>query len=134
MIVVTLLSLLAAGQDAAVASSRPAQAAQARRVPKGVVVPNAMAPVYKLYVDCMDRNTDRSGIRDRASLRRQVEAGIAACRSIRPGLIAQADRALAADPAYKDPNVRAQTVARTFDTHDQIQHAMAEGRVLYEDE
>jgi hypothetical protein len=109
-------------------------AAQSKTVPKGVVIPNAMASVFSEYQACLDAKTDASAVHDRATFKKAVEAGISACQIRRAELVAKSDAALRTDPAYSDPKKRAEVVAKAFDAQDEIQHAMGDGRVLYEDD
>jgi hypothetical protein len=101
-------------------------------VPKGVVVPNAMAPLFDKYVACLDSKTDVAGVTDRDAFKSAVERGIASCRALRLQLAKEAETALTRDPQYRDQPSRARAVASAFDTQDEIQHAMGEGRVVYE--
>lgn len=103
-----------------------------RLVPKSVVLPNAMAPAFLKYVACLDDKTNMTIVTDAASFKATVEKGISACAPIRAGLVAEAESSLSADPKYRDPAVRARVAAAAFDTQDEIQHAMGEGRVIYE--
>ena len=48
--------------------------------------------------------------------------------------VGEAEAALAGDPKYSDPAARTKAATAAFDTQDEIQHAMGEGRVLYEGE
>jgi hypothetical protein len=109
-----------------------ARAARMARLPKGVLVPNAMADVFDKYVACFDENMDVTRIRQQSDLRKAVDRALAACKTRRADLIAESDTALTRDPAYRDPEKRAKAVAAAFDTEDEIKRAMGDGRVLYE--
>ena len=104
------------------------------RTPRGVALPNAMAAVFNEYVACLDSNTDMSSATSPRSFRAAVEKGISNCSARRADLVRGADHALLQDPDYKNATKRTNAVANAFDTQDAIQHAMAEGRVLYEGE
>ncbi len=121
---------------AVIAQAVPAQPAQPvpARMPKAVVLPNAMAPSFLKYVACLDDKTDMSKLTDAASFKVIVESGITACKPVRAGLVGEAEAALAGDPKYSDPAARTKAATAAFDIQDEIQHAMGEGRVLYEGE
>lgn len=104
------------------------------RTPKGVVVPNAMAPVFEKYVGCFEQHMDVSGLENPSGLKKAVDTALSACETRRAELIREAEIAMIADPAYPDAASRSRVVAVAFDTEDAIRRAMGEGRILYEDE
>ena len=107
----------------------------AHRVPKGIPAPNAMVVPSNKYQSCLNSNTNVSSVPDRAAFKKAVERGIAACAARRAELVKEADIALMRDPDYQsDSAKRAKAVAAAFDTQDAIQHAMGDGRILYEGE
>ncbi|MBJ7439148.1 MAG: hypothetical protein JHD35_09015 [Sphingopyxis sp.] len=118
-----------------VAIRRPnAPSEKAIRKPKGVLVPNAMAPIFDRYVACFEENIDIASVQNQAGLQRAVGNAIQACKASRATLIAESETALMADPTYPDATSRSRVVADAFDTEDAIRRAMGEGRILYEDE
>jgi hypothetical protein len=104
------------------------------RIPKGVVVPNAMAPTFDKYVACFEGNMNVAGVQKQSDLKHAVDRALASCRARRAELVSEAQIAMAVDPAYPDTKSRARVVAEAFDTEDAIRRAMGEGRVLFEDE
>jgi hypothetical protein len=104
------------------------------RKPKAVLVPNAIAPIFDRYVACFEENIDVASVENQAGLQRAVGNAIEVCKANRAKLIAEAEAALAADPAYPTATSRSRVVADAFDTEDAIRRAMGEGRILYEDE
>lgn len=104
------------------------------RTPKGVVVPNAMAPAFDKYVGCFEQHMDMSSLQSPSGLKSAVDKALAACETRRAELVREAETAMIADPIYPDATSRSRVVAEAFDTEDAIRRAMGEGHILYEDE
>jgi hypothetical protein len=94
-----------------------------------VEIVEPIAPMVQLYSRCLRRQLDQRGgmnMSDRARYRRSVDAAIGACAGTRDAEMAEADRALASAPDYRDPARRGIAIRHAFLGSDQQLRDMPE--------
>jgi hypothetical protein len=83
----------------------------------GVVFPVAISKQYQSYSKCLFDGAmpDNMMPSDRSMYRRNVEAAIVTCATVRQAMMVEAERILSATREYADPAVRSAAITRTFD-------------------